>query len=439
MSRNAIFGSCIMTGFMDLAFSRCTSAKIRAAGWYPMSLLCVVKPVGATSSPGNADTGSYCRLLDRYRWELLRTVEGNLEEILARAAAKQLEVRPKVVDLISMQNTHLPRTTQFLSSAIVEIDCAENVIRGSIQGKTSRKTERTVRIPMHRSQDPTVHQPSPHLSPILLKMSPSPVFTLTLTLTSNAKSAQTATVSQSTTKTKTFASPSIIATLSTLTRTFKRKSKAPSPAATASKCASSPLTPAEAYAIMEAEGRTGRYPPFASRNLIARAHLSEKKEEKEPQMTLEHTIPATSTRRPPILQELSHMDRITQLQDEIQQLPTIMSSPIAYLTSRANFVQVSADVPITKQRNATTNKKELVTDLIVKAKQVVYLIKSLPEPEPEEEQAKRLLQLLDEEMAIVNEQYISAVARAKNLHAQITEVLRIMLEDTNTGIEEEPR
>jgi mediator of RNA polymerase II transcription subunit 21 len=52
-----------------------------------------------------------------------------------------------------------------------------------------------------------------------------------------------------------------------------------------------------------------------------------------------------------MLQELSHMDRITQLQDEIQQLLTIMSSTIAYLTSRSNFVQVSADVPITKQRN----------------------------------------------------------------------------------------
>jgi len=52
-----------------------------------------------------------------------------------------------------------------------------------------------------------------------------------------------------------------------------------------------------------------------------------------------------------MLQELSHMDRITQLQDEIQHLLTILSSTIAYLTSRADFVQVSADVPITKQRN----------------------------------------------------------------------------------------
>lgn len=83
-----------------------------------------------------------------------------------------------------------------------------------------------------------------------------------------------------------------------------------------------------------------------------------------------------------MLQELTHMDRITQLQDEIQQvrqllahsrprssevgvgdkvvvltrcspqLLTIMSNTIAYLTSRANFAQVSPDVPVTKQRKA---------------------------------------------------------------------------------------
>jgi hypothetical protein len=34
------------------------------------------------------------------------------------------------------------------------------------------------------------------------------------------------------------------------------------------------------------------------------------------------------------------------------------------------------------------NQKELVTDLITKAKQIEYLINSLPEPEPEEEQVE---------------------------------------------------
>jgi len=137
------------------------------------------------------------------------------------------------------------------------------------------------------------------------------------------------------------------------------------------------------------------------------------------------------------------MDCITQLQDEIQQIRlsafrglrdetylcsmpqilTIMSNTVAYLTSRANFVQVSAEVPITKQRNPEkydapdvfeANKKELVTDLIVKAKQVEYLIKSLPEPEPEEEQALRL-KALQGEMNAANAEYIQAVDRASKI------------------------
>ncbi|KAI0762503.1 hypothetical protein C8Q74DRAFT_1290569 [Fomes fomentarius] len=140
-----------------------------------------------------------------------------------------------------------------------------------------------------------------------------------------------------------------------------------------------------------------------------------------------------------MLQELSHMDRITQLQDEIQQLLTIMSSSIAYLTSRSNFLQVSPEIPITKSRNADkydepevleANKKELVTDLIVKAKQVQYLIQSLPEPDPEEKQVERL-QALEEEMSQANAEYIQAVNRAKSLHSQICDVLRHMLDEAD--------
>ena len=98
-----------------------------------------------------------------------------------------------------------------------------------------------------------------------------------------------------------------------------------------------------------------------------------------------------------------------------------MSRSIAYLTSRANFTQVSAEIPITKQRNPdkvdpadvfegknpfmplfflppslnlhafpnpTANKKELVNDLMAKAKQIEYLIQNLPTPEPEEVQVR---------------------------------------------------
>ena len=73
----------------------------------------------------------------------------------------------------------------------------------------------------------------------------------------------------------------------------------------------------------------------------------------------------------------------------------------------------------------------------MKAKQVEYLINSLPEPEPEEEQvsfaimfallhvayeedvkAKRL-QELDDDMARANEEYIEAVNRASELTCSV--------------------
>lgn len=133
------------------------------------------------------------------------------------------------------------------------------------------------------------------------------------------------------------------------------------------------------------------------------------------------------------------MDRITQLQDEIQRLLTIMSSTIAYLTARSTFLQVSEQIPITKIRNPDkydspelfeANKNELVQDLIVKAKQIEYLIQSLPVPEPEEQQANRL-QALERQMQDANEEYIQAVDRAKNLHRKISEFLRIMLDNAD--------
>ncbi|KAK0220594.1 hypothetical protein IW262DRAFT_1272425 [Armillaria fumosa] len=143
-----------------------------------------------------------------------------------------------------------------------------------------------------------------------------------------------------------------------------------------------------------------------------------------------------------MLKELTHMDRITQLQDEIEQLLTIMSNSLVYLTSRSNFLQVSSAVPVTKSRNPEKydvaevfegNKRELVIDLIAKAKQVEYLIQSLPQPEAEEEQAKRL-QRLQEEMSVADAEYTGALKRTKNLHAQVSEVLKTMLSDEHSAV-----
>jgi len=137
------------------------------------------------------------------------------------------------------------------------------------------------------------------------------------------------------------------------------------------------------------------------------------------------------------------MDSITQLQDEIEKLLVIMSSTISYLTTRSNFKQVSADVPVTKKRNPEKvdtpevfeeNKNELIHDLVVKAKQIEHLIQSLPGPEPEEQQVMRLARL-EEEMNEASGDYIRAVNRAKDLYAQINETLRAMLQDTAPPLE----
>jgi len=141
----------------------------------------------------------------------------------------------------------------------------------------------------------------------------------------------------------------------------------------------------------------------------------------------------------PLEEEYSHnMDRITQLQDGIEQLLQIMSHSVHYLVNRTDFKQVTADIPITKSRNVEkvdtpevfeANKRELVADLVRKAKQVEYLIQSLPEPEKEEDQARRYEQL-ENDIRVANEDYRVAVVRAKALHKQVTETLRIMLGDS---------
>ena len=80
------------------------------------------------------------------------------------------------------------------------------------------------------------------------------------------------------------------------------------------------------------------------------------------------------------------------------------------------------------------NKRELVTDIMVKAKQIEYLISSLPQPEPEEAQVGGVLstfsyrvfsvgfcsqaarlEKLEGEMTRANEEYARAVNRASEL------------------------
>lgn len=83
------------------------------------------------------------------------------------------------------------------------------------------------------------------------------------------------------------------------------------------------------------------------------------------------------------------MDRITQLQDGIDSLVTIMYSTISFLTRKADFKQVNPDIPITQtiprpegaklsHETFSENCAELAQDFLKKAKQIEYLISILP-------------------------------------------------------------
>ncbi|KAG8859088.1 hypothetical protein FRB96_004658 [Tulasnella sp. 330] len=81
--------------------------------------------------------------------------------------------------------------------------------------------------------------------------------------------------------------------------------------------------------------------------------------------------------------------------------------------------KVSSGVPIWKSRGMRqdspevflSNQKELVKDLMDRAKQIQVLIDALPPPDVEDNQAERL-EKINAEMRAANEEYREAVQRA---------------------------
>jgi len=133
-------------------------------------------------------------------------------------------------------------------------------------------------------------------------------------------------------------------------------------------------------------------------------------------------------------QELSEMDRVTQLQDAIEELFGSMSDSIKYLSTASGSIQVNPDIPITKTdplsappEEFEAKKKALVDELIEKANLISFLIDALPVAEKEEDQVARLA-TLEAQMKDANNEYREAVDRAKMLHARISECLRKMLD-----------
>ncbi|KAA1100661.1 hypothetical protein PGTUg99_012499 [Puccinia graminis f. sp. tritici] len=164
-------------------------------------------------------------------------------------------------------------------------------------------------------------------------------------------------------------------------------------------------------------------------------------------------------------EELSrNMDRITQLQDGIDNLVTIMYSTLSFLSRNANFKQLNPDIPITQaiphpegtippHESFNQNCEELVQDFLRKAKQIQYLISILPphhnqqkptktttattttteEEEQEQEQEEdqddsEEFERLQADLQLAQQEYDRALSEAESLHAEIKNALRLILD-----------
>ncbi|KAI9141368.1 hypothetical protein BKA69DRAFT_1021218, partial [Paraphysoderma sedebokerense] len=90
-------------------------------------------------------------------------------------------------------------------------------------------------------------------------------------------------------------------------------------------------------------------------------------------------------------ESISNMDRITQLQDAVDQLAVIFTTSVEYLQRRAPMAVVNTDFPITKLNGKipfeladepttfSRNTQELASDLIKKVKSIDLLINELPQ------------------------------------------------------------
>ncbi|GAA6055426.1 hypothetical protein JCM3770_006988 [Rhodotorula araucariae] len=144
--------------------------------------------------------------------------------------------------------------------------------------------------------------------------------------------------------------------------------------------------------------------------------------------------------------ELSHMDRLTQTQNSIDDLVRITYSSLSYLARKANFRQINPNFPVTQSIPGAdpddvfeANRKELVSDFLRKAKQLEFLIDALPASAPALSAARGTkddddeFRQLEDEMQAVNKEYLDVLAQAEALHSQLQSSLHAALESRSVA------
>ncbi|ORX95864.1 hypothetical protein K493DRAFT_337171 [Basidiobolus meristosporus CBS 931.73] len=130
------------------------------------------------------------------------------------------------------------------------------------------------------------------------------------------------------------------------------------------------------------------------------------------------------------------MDRLTQLQDSIDQLALMFVSSVDYLQGKSAMVTSNPEFPVTKANERADppdvfkkSTRELAADICKHAKQIDTLVEALPGIKHTEADQIRLLETLDQENAVVCAQYEEQLVRAKTLLKEVTDTLRVITDD----------
>ncbi|KAJ2654305.1 hypothetical protein IWW48_006192 [Coemansia sp. RSA 1200] len=106
-----------------------------------------------------------------------------------------------------------------------------------------------------------------------------------------------------------------------------------------------------------------------------------------------------------------HIDRVTQLQDSIDDQCQMLFNSLGYLHRKAGMVQVTPDIPVTQQNANSasaeefkTRTREIANDICRQAKKIDALIDSLPGVSvSKSDQEKEFVELSKEDEAATHE------------------------------------
>ncbi|KAJ2633461.1 hypothetical protein H4R22_000459 [Coemansia sp. RSA 1290] len=124
------------------------------------------------------------------------------------------------------------------------------------------------------------------------------------------------------------------------------------------------------------------------------------------------------------------IDRVTQLQDSIDEQCKMLFKSLHYLHKRAGMVQVSSDIPVTQQNSNAEDAgdfslrtQEIATDICRQAKKIDALIEALPGASSSDSELEAEFQRLNAE----NKQATLELQQAKEQASNLSDKLSAML------------